>query len=175
MAGSVKTSSTMVLTRAKMYRILLLLVLVLAACGDDGRDPRDAEAMFRALIADPIPTGTENLVSTGYITEDDGHNVYLRFNTTIDFLPELIALNGYEETDCNNDTVRGRLALPQGLEGDIGNWFPLMTGATLRCYISDAGYSNTWTDNGSGALVIRTETLTVYFNETGNDDTATGR
>lgn len=152
----------------RLIRLCLLCVLVLAACGDNdnARDPRDAAGMFRALIADPIPSGTRDLVSTGYITDRDGHNVYLRFVTTVDFLEPLLARYNYTTIDCADEQLRGRIALPQELEDNIPDWRPFVT-ADARCYVSAAGYTNPWTQRGNSVLIIRPNALTVYFNETG--------
>lgn len=146
----------------------LLCVLMLAACGDDGdgRDPRDAEAMFQAVMFEAIPPGTGNLVSTGYITGANTHNIYLRFETTVNFLAPLLSRYAYQQIDCADEQLQGRITLPQELEADIPDWRSFVNDA-VRCYTSPAGYRNPWTNNGSSVLVIRTDALIVYFNETG--------
>jgi len=156
------------LKRGAWVAVSLLCLLLLTGCDDNGnaRNPRDAEALFQALIADPIPAGTRGLVSTGYITEQDGHNVYLRFETTVLFLDPLLDRYAYTRIDCTDEQLQGRIILPQELEADIPDWRPFVT-ADARCYVSAPGYSNAWTNNGNSVLVIRPNALTVYFNETG--------
>lgn len=154
------------ITHMRIRLLLLCLMMLLAACsGADRTNPRDAEAIFRALLADPIPVGVGELVSTGYI-EDSGHNVYLRFTAPVTYLPALLERYNYSRIDCDDEQLRGRITLPQEREDDIPDWLPFVTD-DARCYVSAANYSNGWTTAGNSVLVIRPAALTIYFNETG--------
>lgn len=150
-----------------MRQLLLLIVLVtLAGCQGSGRDVRNGEQVFQALITDPIPAGTTDIASTGYLTDGDGHDIYLRFVVTESYLPALIALRHYEPIECESDFVQGNMTLPQGLESHIPEWAPFSTSGIL-CFASGRSFENAWTLGARGILVVHPESLTVYYNEIG--------
>ena len=140
----------------------LVLLLILSGCGHPLAS--NGRAVFRAVIADPIPAAVSGIASTGYIT-DAGHNIYLRF-TIVDtaYLPELLALYAYQPVDCESMQVQGRLTLPQGL--NIPGWRPF-NGTGYQCYASEVGYRNRWTQHGNSVILVRQQPMTVFFNETG--------
>jgi len=147
----------------------LTMTLLLAACGGSGRDVRDGQAVYRALIADPIPAGVTEIATTGHISDDNGHVMYLRFMMTTEAFDDLLQARRFEPFDCDDEFVQGTLTLSNDLERDIPGWAPFDTDGAL-CYASGRSYTNQWTRGARAVILahpVSAGRVMVYYNELG--------
>lgn len=155
----------------RLLALALVLMIGLTACDGDRRNVRDSRAVFRALIADPIPAGVSDIATTGHVSDGHGHMMYLRFAMTADALDDLLQLRRFEPFDCEDEFVQGSLTLSNDLERDIPDWSPFDTEGAL-CYASGRSYTNQWTRGARAVMLVQAaqtpaDRLTVYYNELG--------
>lgn len=152
-----------------MIRILSLILPVLlminfTGCGsDDFIKPNEnsPEAMFREIIADPIPEDVTNLKGASLYWQ--GYEVYFRFNATDAFIEKL--LENHEQVPYKS--IKKNLEKSKSLRDYLGFWTVDQV-KEPECYKSKESYKNKVTHSGEDWILIDRVNKVVYCHGVGS-------